>query len=169
MLKQKAKDLLEKVAITILEQPARLSMNNWGSIYSPDYVGNRDISSSEVPVCRTQGCIAGWTIFLGRPTLRTKLLKETTQENYSIFHLDCHVPDGAEEYAIKLLGITQEQADRLFYLPGFGFGEGWPKEFSGGFHKAKTDKQKAKITAARIRFFIQTDGTDRIKKELQAA
>jgi hypothetical protein len=172
MLKQKAKILLEKVAVKILEEPARLVMDDWGIVFKPECVGSQVHSQndSKVPACRTQGCIAGWTIFLGRPNFWKKLLKVASGENGYEADLDDEIQDdNAADYAQNLLGISQDQADRLFYLPNWGHQPGWPNKFADAYNRAKTDKQRAKVTAARIRFFIQTDGTDGIKEELQAA
>ena len=67
-------------------------------------------------------CVAGWAQFLNP---------------------DRDVRMHAADDAIRLLGITEEQAERLFYA------DEWPEEFLPA---------TAENTAARIRRFIETDG-----------
>jgi hypothetical protein len=67
-----------------------------------------------------------------------------------------------EDSAVKILEIVGYEDDdseiceavRLFHV---GY---WPHPFEGDYRAAKTTKEKAEIAAARIDFFIATNGTD---------
>lgn len=158
MLKAKTIRLLNEVADHILEEPKRLEMGTWGETFTEDSKYSDD--GDPIPSCRTQGCVAGWTIFLNRPRLWKQMLKGATDNGYS-----CDLNDSTDGsipgQAIKILGITEEQGASLFYLKDWmvvGDGGGWPQKFTDAYNKAKSKKQKAKVTAARIRHFIKMGG-----------
>jgi hypothetical protein len=63
--------------------------------------------------------------------------------------------------AQKLLGITDDQAEALFYLKKYDrFKEvrnfAWPKRYEDMYLKATTPEQRGKAAVARIRHFINT-------------
>lgn len=100
----------------------------------------RQNETSGGPKCGTVGCIAGWAYILGNkfnpeePDTSDKAWRE------------------ADQSAIPLLGITDEEADRLFYMSG------WPDEF---WYEAGEDRAlQAQKTAARIDHFIKTEGAE---------
>lgn len=98
--------------------------------------------------CGTAACIAGHTLMLqgakpvkfvptwgSRGALTSLFLTKNGKEVF------------ASEAATTALGLTAEQADRLFYA------ENWPH----GFAKGRTDP---KVAAARIDHFIATKGRE---------
>ena len=128
-------ELLNKVKAHILEEPRRLEMVDW------------IVDAEEIPVednrppCGTAGCIAGWAAMLDGG-----------------FNRSIHFP---RRYATDALGIDPYgQAERLFYLSQ------WPAQFK--FDKDRPDvsfykldkETQARLTAARIDYFIATNGTD---------
>lgn len=152
-LHKDAVDLLEKVIVTILEEPRRLEMAEWGTKYSPAEVERNE----NAPPCGTQGCIAGWVRILGDKTFLPGLVEYMEQCEYRLYDFS---GDTADE-AMKLLHISINQAERLFYLPGWsGVETGWPREFATAYRLADTPAQKAEITARRIRHFITTGGEE---------
>ncbi len=150
---------LREVSKTILAEPKRINMHGFGTAVDPD----RAEESELYPPCNTKGCIAGWAIFNNRPRLWEKVLNATaTSISGKAFIEDFYRP---EKMAIRILGISKEQAMRLFYFEDWGFeykGEylGWPNKFVSRYNKAKTDKIRAKVTAERIEHFIKTNGAE---------
>ena len=127
-------ELLNKVKAHILEEPRRLEMVDW--IMEGD-----EIPSPEKPPCGTAACIAGWAAMLDGG-----------------FQRGIHFP---RTYATDALKIDRfGEAERLFYLSQ------WPAQFK--FDKDRPDvsfykldkETQARLTAARIDYFIATNGTD---------
>jgi len=116
-------ELLLKVKAHILEEPKRLNMSTW---VRTDEVG------PDAPSCGTIACIAGWVC----------LLIDADFDRRRSYRVN----------AIRLLGITEEQADRLFYI------EAWPSEFYLDYSNTFSFAKMAKVTAERIDYFINTKG-----------
>lgn len=153
MLKAKTVRLLNEAVEHILEEPKRFEMGDWGTTFSDDFISEYgDQYRTPIPTCNTQGCLAGWIVFLNKPRLWKSMLKEakTTQT----CDLDAGIP--VAETAAHILGITDEQADSLFYVGGCNT-LGWGK-FGERFDSARTPKQRAKVLQARVKHFIKTDG-----------
>jgi len=87
------------------------------------------------PVCGTTACIAGWAVVL-KATTGTSVTNKLLLNAYI---------DGQ-----KALELDSAQADRLFYL------QDWPSQFKYG----GSQRNKAKVTAARIEHFIKTKGAE---------
>lgn len=65
--------------------------------------------------------------------------------------------------ATKVLGLTFEEAERLFYLPRDQWhqdGGSWPQEFAARFDEAKTPLERVQVGVARIEHFIKTNGQE---------
>lgn len=132
--------LLKKVAEHIKEEPRRLDMEKWTDVVDPVY--------ADSPPCGTVGCIAGWACMLNGD-------KPTPGGGSQIYFFS----RGQE-----LLGLTKDQADRLFTAPALAFewksAPTWPKKFARRYEKAKTPKGRASATLARIEHFIATKGRE---------
>lgn len=170
MLKVRAVNMLNKISAHILEEPKRLDMNSFGEVYgdtlaakSKSLVREHAIPH-ELPACRTQGCIAGWGIFLTRPSIWKSLFhKVDHDQSMPIEDAEPFEENTVHEVAMELIGLTDEQAKQLFYFKGWvwnGPEVGWPAKFAEAYNVAKSAKQRAKVTVARIKHFIDTDGRE---------
>lgn len=160
-------ELLLKVRKAILAKPTRLRMSNWivdeerllaNSVvgfgitiktkkgrkvldFSDESGGGwNEPADHPLPSCNTVGCIAGWACILAGFQTR-----ESLGEN------------GVNYKAVRLLNIKSYESSRLFYV------DNWPPQFKDQYldPKTKTAKQRASIAAARIAFFIKTNGADK--------
>lgn len=133
--------LLRKIAKVIQEKPRQFNMTYWHRnenvamerIRAWDFKSFEslcDIPADKQISCDTTHCIAGWAQVLA-PNRK------------------CSIP--ASEDAQRLLGLTEQQASRLF------FADCWPKEFLGTKHIWRMSPAKA---AARIEHFIKTKGRE---------
>jgi hypothetical protein len=161
-LSKKAIALLRKVQKTITEEPNRLLMGWWtrqvlegtDTIYVADYDPSEEVERP-VPPCNTVGCIAGWTAIHG---MADSALPKVTFNGIEMVDVT-EIPD-VELEARELLGLEKDQAQALFYLPNWlvvehGDYKAWPKKFADAYAKAKTAKQRAKVTCERIDYFIE--------------
>lgn len=132
------KELLEKVAQKILDEPRRLRMGRWLEKLDDLYKNDR-----EYPPCGTVGCIAGWAVQIHMEENKSPLDVEDYQ-NYPDF----------ENEGQKILGLTYQQRRGLF------FQENWPFEFRYNWENIQNfdDRyvERAKLAAARIRHMIET-------------
>lgn len=144
-LSKKAVSILNKVKKHVLEEPKRLNMGDWGRTSGTD-------NCVEFPACRTQGCIAGWTIFLTKPKIWKNMLEGAKSSGHTEY-LDSNVHEPSL-LAKDILGLDSEQKTRLFYA------EGWPQKFDIAYQKTNTYKTRAAITAKRIDHFIATNGAE---------
>jgi hypothetical protein len=132
--------LLRRVQKHILAEPRRLNMDCLLDSVSVERKTN--------PPCGTVGCIAGWAAFLTQGAA-------------------AHVSSESWLGAQDALALTSEQALRLFVEPKYAvekslyYGdETWPLKFARKYLSAKTARQRAKVTAARIDHFIATKGAE---------
>ena len=146
--------LLRKVAKYIMEEPRRLNMGNW--LRSAKEVCY--LSKSRRPPCGTVACIAGTACIVAGIA---KLVPEGKKQVYRL------PPDGPLA-AQKVLGLTQEEACRLF-LVDIEWGDGpfdgveghWPEQFAAVYSdEHNTPLKNAKIVVARIEHFIKTKGAE---------
>ena len=125
--------LLLEIKEKILAEPCQFQM--W-SFYRRkldyDFVGCK----YKIPNCGTAACIAGWA---------TCINKKITP-NEARLTMGFNIWD----YAANLLNITPDKASILFEI------DNWPKQFQYG--EEHTPEQRAKLAAARIDYFIETDG-----------
>jgi hypothetical protein len=105
--------LLNRIKKHILAEPKRYNQAKWGRQVS-DY----EFEDNKGPACKTQGCIAGWAVFLSVP--KGKWASWWVKASNFNFHLSPGVPKreatGIPAKAQKLLGITTDEAARLFDL-----------------------------------------------------
>lgn len=81
--------------------------------------------------CGTAHCICGWAaVIKNNPNLQNNVI------GYEAF------------------GILPAQANRLFFVGG------WPSALRERYKKAKLDRTRARIAAARIEHFIATEGRE---------
>lgn len=100
----------------------------------------------DIPKCGTAACIAGWA-------LSTAHKKDPAEVVRLFVRRKKHPYLSAQ----KVLGLNKDQAERLFHS------DNWPEPFQQDYRDADESldfKKKAKIAAARIRFFIVTNGKD---------
>lgn len=133
-------ELLEKVRSHILEEPRRLDMEDW-----IDYVAGKP----ESPACGTTGCIAGWAVLLTIPELIG-----CASDNSGLPEKFLDIIWNTNEEATRLLDLSEDEETRLFYL------DEWPESYRLAYNAARSQDQKASVTASRISLFIQTKGTD---------
>lgn len=128
--------LLRKVKRQILKEPKQFAMRY---LYSEPSAGD---AANKIPNCGTAACIAGWTHAIDQNIPPSECEKNKWKLTVS---------------AGELLGIDNEQEDRLFFL------EYWPERFSATYTRA-TDKhqwtRRARIAAERIEHFIKTKGAE---------
>lgn len=132
-------ELLNKVKAHILEEPKRLDMS---------------VILRRAPrnACGTAGCVDGWA----------QVLSNCAALGSLVFF------DGDYVKGRELLGLTQEEAERLFSDPKDGYDEdhveyaenGWPEEFIDRYRKARNASQRAIVTVERIDHFIKTKGAE---------
>ncbi len=141
MLTEDAKTRLEAVAVAIEAEPLRIDMDGWCLLKPGDREG-----FISYPECGIVGCIAGWTVAL-----------DARRNHAAIREIGAF-----GEAAMNILGLSGDQPSRLFYT------DGWPARFLDpdadegvlrGNPQAQTPEYAA-VVAERIRFFIETDGTD---------
>lgn len=131
--------LLRRVAKHVLDMPTRLLMNQWvqrkgdDSFETEVSYGFDGEETRPFPPCGTVACIAGWSCELkaARPRAVTN----------------------QQKYARKLLGLTSQEAARLF-LP-----DQWPDKFEAGL-RDDGEQHTAEVAAARIEHFIKTKGKE---------
>jgi hypothetical protein len=61
-----------------------------------------------------------------------------------------------EQKAAECLGLTENQAKKLFFFVSWNYSHGWPTEFEAAYRKAKTQKSKVEVACRRIDHFIAT-------------
>lgn len=129
-------ELLLEVKKTILAEPKRLNMRKWLDVVR---------SGKGNPSCGTVACIAGWAMVLSSP--RRKSFKKTANTV-----IDEQSFLGMEIDAQEKLGITDSQAQRLFYT------DNWPMKFWQAYEVASGPVEQAQAAADRIDHFIKTKG-----------
>lgn len=98
--------------------------------------------------CGTKCCIAGTATLLDNPRQYLRWLKDESD-------------DKVQFAATHALGLTESQAGRLFFLPGWNDDyQGWPDKFAKRYNRASTAKGRAKVAADRIDHFIKTRGKE---------
>lgn len=133
-------ELLRHISRHIQEEPRRLDMNI--TLNKLDRLAEID----DMPPCGTVGCIAGWACVL------------TDQIPNNFIHV---LPT-----AMKAIGLSDIEADRLFAEPTFAFTRGgaykahWPTDLANRYEAAETAQEKADVTVERIERFIATEGKE---------
>jgi hypothetical protein len=115
-----------------------------------DYQNELDEKSS----CGTTACIAGWIVFNEYPKCRTddKLSVDARRFPAGMYY---------EHLAEEAVRSTNLDVNSLFH-------EGnWPEKYYTRFQKAKTRKEKAKIAAEVIDYFIESEKRLETVKDLK--
>lgn len=112
--------------------------------------------TTEQPVCGTQACIAGETLILaGKAKYSRKLKSYVFPETHGN-----GIASTEHKTAQKILGLTNEEANRLFYFAGWQNSIGWPNDLAAAYQNAESGMESALIGAARIERFIRTEGAN---------
>jgi len=121
-------ELLNRVAEYIASDYEHFDMDEWElkPHHRPWY--QRYITKRD---CGTTRCIAGWTCFLSG-------------------NISPNTPNEAQQ----LLGLTYEQANRLFYR------RNWPEPYRSHIEDCTSKTDNAWTAAQRIRHFIKTNGAE---------
>ena len=132
--------LLKAVKKAILEEPKRLDMNC-------------GLAKSNLNICGTIGCIAGWAVILDKRGKSRKPIKEILEslinnQNF-VACRDWVTWDNLKPMAENALGLTRIQAKMLF------FDANWPEPFKREYWESPSVKS-AEITVKRIDYFIKT-------------
>lgn len=138
-------ELLRKIQKHILAEPLRYNQNATIARGDPGGEVCMDVGDVEVqkaPTCGTIGCLAGWAHLLSIP--------ENKRVNAKFSYAK----------ARAALGLTLQEAQRLFsyvysYSPGV-----WPERFVAAYRNAKTARQRARVAVQRIDHFIKTKGAE---------
>lgn len=108
-------ELLTKVRDLVAADPTKLDMGIW-ALVPYDLVQLNDGGMAKV-TCGTTACIAGWAVQLGG----SKLLVTEQDLRDGVYSAgSCVAGNGRvvdiENHARKLLGLTQDEADYLFFV-----------------------------------------------------
>jgi hypothetical protein len=155
--------LLRKVKALILEEPRRLRMEAVASTWEEAVDGSQSdkqmppYSETDRPPCGAVMCIGGHVNFIAllaqEPNALLSIDGDANEEALSEL--------GSLWQAQQSLGLTSEQAERLFCFTSWGVGlYGWPEEFETAYRVAKTPLERAEITARRIDHFLKTNGAE---------
>lgn len=123
--------LLRKVQAKARKFPHTFDIGQWAS----------PVKKDQRHPCGTVGCIAGNAVLIAEP--------ESLRAYLKLGEVACD----PEKIATRLLGLTEEQAVRLFFSM-----RGWPDEFHYAYQFATTAKERANIIIRRINIFIKTKG-----------
>jgi hypothetical protein len=132
-------ELLLKVKDYILAHPAELAMLDW--------------------VCGTQACIAGHAVCLTYEKQPAEFRTSSNLSNY-LYRVG---RTGIIAEVHRLFGFEyspgdRTQLDNLLYL------DAWPAKFYDSYCAVETNWERAAVTAERIQFFIDTNGTDELEQ-----
>lgn len=125
--------LLTDVKFNILAVPETFEMYGWFT------------SRLDSP-CGTAGCIAGHTVAVVRSVKTLAIAREGVNDH--IFWSE------TREIAGEALELDSEQQIRLFFV------RGWPLGYARKYNSAKTPFERSVATAARIDWFIKTNGAE---------
>jgi hypothetical protein len=156
---------LRKLERFILAEPRRFDMKEWGETSIGG--GDKYILRDQKPPCGFVGCLAGSAVameykgktlaFDGAYVRVVEMIPATGEI------IDSHEIGKTPEMAQEILGLSQEEADRLFFLPASlheASTLGWPEKYDKAYQAAKTLKGKARVAVRRIEHFIKTKGKE---------
>jgi len=137
---------MEKLANFLESLPdQKFYMGTWISLVPDGMEPDACMTKKEALSCGTACCIAGWAVFLANKRL---CIGNDTVETASGRPLG-----SVSAWAQSYLGLTDDEADRLFYLSR------WPVEYRFdryGDWSSMGYKDSTKNAAERIRHMIQT-------------
>lgn len=159
ILSRKAINLLRKVEQVVADDPRKLDMSDWGTVYdktSPDYKKSNDTATFNS--CGTVARIAGWACILSDPklekTLRQRAKTFSDHTSHHVGRADLSMDINPSKRAARLLGISSDAQHRLFHVYY------WPTRFRDMYYNAITPAQRKTALIKRVEFFIETDSTD---------
>lgn len=119
----------------ILEEPKRLSMEDWGY---------QKLEEEGGPACGTVACIAGWLTLLDKPELMSA--------NEEIFSAAMRA---ASTVGAPLLGLNLQEEEGVDMVWKLFYAQDWPFEFEQRyFNISATQEERAGVTAEYIDYFI---------------
>jgi hypothetical protein len=155
MTKNAVSKKTERILLRILkyleEEKDRLNMVHWGAFHEDDQVAGVDHKMQPVPPCKITSCLGGTCLLVTKKGIQFLKDYGFFEDKYDGF------PD-AFDPAKKILGLTDQQAARLFFLKEHSCngGYGWPEKYSNMYKAAKTGKGRFKATKLRVLHFIKT-------------
>lgn len=108
-----------------------------------------------IPACNVVGCLAGWTVTLTKTDEKSDvpLIDQLEDEGYLMIHDGEHTWTEVKEAASEILGLNEDEANRLFE-PHM-----WPTDFKYELETLKPGTTKyAKLVVKRVQHFIKTKG-----------
>lgn len=111
-------ELFERIITYFREEPCRLNMETWQSNFLFPEIGSTNKENPLIPPCGTIGCLAFAAVFCSGLT-----------------KLNGNIPSTAK----RLLQLTDEEADKLFYT------DGWPEPMKSDHERCLNDFEKHKI------------------------
>lgn len=154
---------LQQTAKDILTHPAQFCIDQW--FVEPGDDAWYDIADTDACLttlnptknCGTAACINGWV--LARNAKKAISLVKKYENSFEPYKTQEYEPREYDTYLSaeakagqSLLGLTDGQTHRLFFL------ENWPEKFQTRYHKAATNRTRAKVAYDRILHFINTLG-----------
>lgn len=139
--------LLRRIQKQILKEPKQFEMHQW-------FV----FQGVNVPNCGTTACIGGYAIALSTKQTPLEAARHISTKQFG--KTKCDLSDRSkqkvETTARNLLGLTEEQGDRLFLEPD------WPYKYryNSRGEAIVTPKAKARNAVRRIDLFISTNGEE---------
>lgn len=122
--------------------------------YDQDFFARKLCKTTGNEVCGDTSCGAGWAVWLENPALFGKMAKAQYRAE-KVWGDD--YPNW-ESAALKALGL--EVVGEFDTTTLFGAASDWPSPFDDHYEVAETDKERAKVFAARWRYFIEMDGME---------
>lgn len=154
---EKTEKILRKVLDYIKQEPRRLQMGVWGQILpeGTDTVEGADDANQPAPPCGTVACLAGTCLLVTKAGTdfleQNGAVKTRGNKHYVDF------PPGTPEEAMRILGISESKAKKLFYFSEWSFEGGcWPVKYSKKYMEATTPKGRYLASKARVEHFIRT-------------
>lgn len=152
--------LLRKVQEQVRNEPLSFMMQDWGrkNTYQP---GDGTVEKAKANACGTTACIGGWATILKNPSFLKPFKEDSSKHNDFLILMD-----SAEDKAQRYLGLSDEQAHKLFFTCE------WPEPFRSDFNIAqeasdvahnvrefrKAQKQMAKIASDYIDAYVAANG-----------
>jgi hypothetical protein len=153
-------ELLDKAVAFAEEEPRRFNMETWFDHFPKEHEDLQDerlidlhMKENDVPACGVVACLAG-SVCIQAGICRMDVERDGTKYYHS-------PSEGWFEAAQKALGITDEQAKRLFYHTK-GIAETnssnlrWPDKFSKMYTHARTPAGRVRALKARVEYFKKT-------------
>lgn len=174
---KKQKEILTRVLDYIKENPDRLDMHDWGAFHPTCNVtlGETVLTNKSaktfhtgrgnvqpIPACGTTACLAGTVLLVTKQG--KSFLKNVIEEGLESISVNpdndnvIEFPYDTPEIASNILGLTDDQANRLFYFKEWEVkgDSGWPEELSKEYQKAKNGKERFAVLKKRIERFFNT-------------